>query len=332
MGCVHATGSSMATPDTCGATTPPVAKPSPKLLNSAFVFVKPHANTEKVRELVTKKLESQGINILSQVDIGGEEIDSKGLIDQHYYSIASKATILPAESIPVPRGMFRETFGEEWEKVLEEGRASNALDACKRFDCSPEELNTAWRAVRAVKFGGGFYCAKMSVNDQPELYVFNGFFMTMRSKFVGKDNEIRCFVVEWDPDQLSWSSFRHDVLGPTDPAQAPPNSIRRSILDQYNDLGLSSVPNNSDNGVHASASPFEALAEKLNWLSLELESDDLGKALLDAGISKSRIEEWSRDPQINLSDSSIGSIFDELEDLDIGDCVQKLIELNSLLK
>ena len=32
--------------------------------------------------------------------------------------------------------------------------------------------------------------AKMSVNDSPELYVFNAFFMTMRSKFVGKDNAV----------------------------------------------------------------------------------------------------------------------------------------------
>lgn len=172
--------------------------------------------------------------------------------------------------------------------------------------------------------------AKMSVNDHPELYVFNAFFMTMRSKFVGKENEIRCFVVEWDPDHLSWSSFRHDVLGPTDPNQAPPNSIRRSILNQYEDLGLSSAPNNSDNGVHASASPFEALAEKLNWLGLDLESDELGKALVDVGISKSRIEDWSRDPQIKLSDSETGSIFDELEDLDIGECIQKLVDLNKL--
>ena len=170
----------------------------------------------------------------------------------------------------------------------------------------------------------------MSVNDQPELYVFNAFFMSMRSKFVGKENEIRCFVVEWDPDQLSWSSFRHDVLGPTDPNQAPPNSIRRSILNQYKELGLSSAPNNSDNGVHASASPFEALAEKLNWLSLDLESDLLGKALMDAGISKSRIKEWSLDPQVKLSASSTGSVFDVLEDLDIDECIQKLIELNSL--
>jgi len=170
----------------------------------------------------------------------------------------------------------------------------------------------------------------MSVNGKPELYVFNAFFMTMRAKFVGKDNGIRCFVVEWDPDNLSWSSFRHDILGPTDPNKAPPNSIRRSILDQYSDLGLSSVPNNSDNGVHASASPFEALAEKLNWLSLNVESDRLGKQLLDAGISESRIREWCLDPQIKLPESSTGSLFDEVEDLDVDECVKKLVEFNNL--
>jgi len=30
----------------------------------------------------------------------------------------------------------------------------------------------------------------------------------------------------------------------------------------YKELGLTSVPNKGDNGVHASASPFEGLAEK----------------------------------------------------------------------
>ena len=159
MGHTQATGSAMS-PATCGSTSSITTPPSPpqKLLNSAFVFVKPHANTEIVRALVMNKLAGAGINVLSQADIGGEEIDRKGLIDQHYYSIASKATILPAKKIPVPRELFQETFGEEWEKVLEENRASNALDACKRFGCSPEELNEAWSSVRAVKFGGGFYC------------------------------------------------------------------------------------------------------------------------------------------------------------------------------
>ena len=147
--------------DTCQS---PITVPKPnKLRNSAFVFIKPHANNLKVYDLVTEKLESEGIDIISQVSIGGEEIDSKGLIDQHYYSIASKATILPPDEIPVPRKLFQETFGEEWEKVLEEGRASNALEACNRFKCSPEELNEAWRRATAVKFGGGFYCGTKRV-------------------------------------------------------------------------------------------------------------------------------------------------------------------------
>ena len=58
-----------------------------QLLNSAFVFVKPHANTLAVQNLVRDKLVQAGIKILTEVDISGDEIDSKKLIDQHYYAI-----------------------------------------------------------------------------------------------------------------------------------------------------------------------------------------------------------------------------------------------------
>ena len=53
----------------------------------------------------------------------------------------------------------------------------------------------------------------ISDNDKPEVYVFNAFFMSMRSKFVGEGKAIHCYVVEWDPRDLSWSSFRNDILG-----------------------------------------------------------------------------------------------------------------------
>ena len=139
--------------DTCDA---------PKLSNSAFVFVKPHANTPATRELVSDKLTKAGVTILSESDIDGVEIDKRGLIDQHYYSIASKATILPAKEIPVPADKFEEAFGEPWERVLKDNRACNAMEACKRFECSPSELNDAWQKAEAVKFGGGFYCGKRS--------------------------------------------------------------------------------------------------------------------------------------------------------------------------
>ena len=244
---------------------------------------------------------------------------------------ASKATILAPKDIPVPPEKFEESFGESWSKVLSEGRAANAMEACERFQCDPQSLNDAWaKSEKVIKFGGGFYCGLVSMNGL-EIYVFNAFFMNMRQFFVANDASIHCFEIEWDPDSLSWSDFRGRFLGPTDPAEAPNGSLRRSILHEWTKLGLLSSPNKGENGVHASASPFEGLAEKMNWLSRPIEKDPLGKELLKSGISKKTIRTWSQDPRVRLSENGEeGSIFDALEDMDASQCLSKMIELNKL--
>jgi len=56
------------------------------------------------------------------------------------------------------------------------------------------------------------------------------------------------------------------VLGSTDPTIVAEGSLRRSIFNDWKKLGLATEPNVGDNGVHASASPFEALCERLNWV------------------------------------------------------------------
>lgn len=299
--------------------------------NSAFVFVKPHANTMATQKMVREKLIFAGIKILSETDISGTTIDEKKLIDQHYYAIASKATILSAVDIPVPTDKFEMEFGEKWETVLKEGRACNALEACEKFGVDAAGLNAAWRdSEKVVKFGGGFYCGLVSVGGKGPLYVFNAFFMTMRSAFVGEGKSIHCYEIKWDPDVLSWESFRGELLGPTDPADGPEGSIRKAILDNYMELGLMSVPNKGDNGVHASASPFEGLAEKSNWLNRSVSEDPFGKALLDAGLSEQTIKEWSVDPRVEMPGGGKGSVFDALEDMDAKVCIAKLVELNEL--
>jgi len=282
--------------------------------------------------MVREKLTGKGIEILSESDIDGNTIDEKKLIDQHYYAIASKATILSADEIPVPEVKFEETFSEKWCDVLKEGRAANAMQACEKFGCTAEELDAAWQGATLVKFGGGFYCGSVSVKDQAPLYVFNAFFMVMRSKFVGDGVSIHCYEVQWDPKELSWAAFRGELLGPTDPEECPEGSIRKAILDNYKELGLSSVPNKGDNGVHASASPFEGLAEKCNWLGASSETDAFGKALIAAGLSTETIADWSVDPRVSLPGGGKGSVFDALEDMDVGDCLDKLVELNGLAK
>lgn len=298
-------------------------------LNSAFVFVKPHANTEATQKMVREKLTEAGITILSESEVDGKTIDEKKLIDQHYYAIASKATILPAAEIPVPADKFQTSFGESWEKVLSEKRAVNAMEACEQFGCDAAGLNAAWQKIDPVKFGGGFYCGLVKLNGK-ELYVFNAFFMSMRAKFVVEGTSIHTYEVQWNPAKLSWSDFRNNLLGPTDPAEGPEGSIRKTILDKYEALGLKSVPNKGDNGVHASASPFEGLAEKNNWLEISIADDAFGASLLAAGLTEETIKAWSVDPRVTLPDGSKGSVFDALEDMDVSECLEKLVELNKL--
>ena len=124
----------------------------------------------------------------------------------------------------------------------------------------------------------------------------------------------------WPSDGLSWADFRGTVLSATDPSAAPVGSIRRTILDQYKKLGLASKPDTGDNGVHASASPFEALAERVNWLGVDAGSDPFGKALRAAGASAEQIAKWSGDEQVEVEGETQGgqtmSVFDTLEDLD----------------
>ena len=152
----------------------------------------------------------------------------------------------------------------------------------------------------------------------------------MRSKFTVPGECIHYYTVEWDPALLSWADFREKLLGGTDPATAAKGSMRSVILRDYKKLGLVGEPNVGDNGVHASASPFEALAERLNWCGATLATDSFGSALIAAGVNTFNINKWSVDPQVMQPEGKNGSLFDSLEDMDAAACLDKCVLLNSL--
>ena len=114
-------------------------------------------------------------------------IDEKKLIDQHYYAIASKATILKPAELNVPKDKFKEQFGLEWDEALANGNVYNAMDGCATLGITADELDAQWgickKAKKLVKFGGGFYCGLIEMEGKDPVYIFNGFFMSMRTKF-----------------------------------------------------------------------------------------------------------------------------------------------------
>ncbi|CAD7933307.1 unnamed protein product [Amoebophrya sp. A25] len=299
------------------------------VMNSAFVFVKPHANTDKAREVVKAGLEAKKVTVLKEGLITGKEIDEKQLIDNHYYAIASKATILKPAQLNVPKKMFQDKFGKDWDETLAAGLIFNAKDACEKLGIDSEELNTNWakskKAGKLVKFGGGFYCGLVdTVEGKDPIYVMNGFFMSMRSNYVVESASIYYFVVQWDSKELSWEDFRGSVLGPTDPVTAPEDSLRGMFYKNWESYGLSSIPNVGDNAVHASASPFEALAEKMNWIGMKADEDQFGQALLKFMDTKT-LSEWSKDAQVTYGPVPIKkSVFDSVEDTDAPQCLALL--------
>ena len=163
------------------------------VMNTAFVFAKPHANTPAVLDVIKAKFGEKAINIVKEGDVTGEDIDSKGYIDQHYYAIAEKSTLTSGKDLPVDAAKFEGAFEEKWETVVSEGRAFNALEFSKNFAQFQEAgaLDTAWDATSVdkktrVKLGGGFYCGQIEVEGVKN-YTFNAFFMTMRGKFTVRD-------------------------------------------------------------------------------------------------------------------------------------------------
>jgi nucleoside diphosphate kinase len=310
-------------------------RPPKKVFNSAFVFLKPAAVTDKMKDLVKDTFEKKGIKILKEGSIAAADIDKKQLVDKHYYAIASKATLLTPDKLNIPKDKFKEQFGVEWDDVLKEGKALNAKDACEKLEVDADELDKMWggakKAKNLVKFGGGFYCAKLEKEGKGTYYVFNGFFMTMRSGYVKEGASIYYFVVEWEVKNLAWADFRGKVLGPTDPAEAPKDSLRGGALADWKNLGLASEPNTGENCVHASASPFEGLAERMNWLGYKAERDNFGKDLLNAGVRPKTIKDWCLDPVVQYGDKqkpTSKSIWDTIEDLDSPECIAKCAEID----
>jgi len=297
--------------------------------HSAFVFIKPHAVNNRVAALVSDHLAANRISVLSEGLIPAEEIDQHGLVDKHYGAIADRAMRLKPEELNIPpeaQADFLRAFGLPWTAAIQQGLVFNAADALARLGITEEDLNSRWAALRKgvdlLKFGGGFYCGKVG-----SAYIINGFYMGMRAKFTAPGTAIQYLETKWESKDLSWADFRAKIIGATDPSEAEAGSLRNVIRESWMSLDLAKCPDVGDNGVHASASPFEAMVERVNWMvGATIANDFYGKALLAVGVPLQTIEHWCTNPDVILEGRQ-APIFDLLEDLDSKECLQRVLAI-----
>jgi len=309
---------------------PAPSSPPSEEFNTSFMLLKPHANTAEAQKLVRQELLKRELKLLKEGEITAEEIHQRRIIDVHYGSMAAKALdISPPDLVVQPKGQkaFEDCFGLAWKLALEKDLVCNASEAMERLGFSSQELDRRWTPLQIgtdkVKFGGGFYCGYIE-----GLYVINGFYCSMRSQYTETGTSVHWYEVQWPVKTMSWASFRSEVLGDTDPARASQSSLRGIMHGCWEELGLQRKPHVGENAVHASASPFEALLERENWLGVEGSKDHFGEMLLEAGISRDVITSWSSDPTVE-HDGRSQSLFDLLENMDSERCLETAKKLVS---
>ena len=141
--------------DSKGSAAPPAsAGKAQALRNTAFLFIKPHAVTQGVKDLVAKRLAASGIRVARSGQIEAKAIDEKGLIDTHYGAIASRAMRQKAAELlvqPQARAEFEKIFGLSWDDALSRGLIFNAAEASEKLGVAPLEVSARFDKLERGK-------------------------------------------------------------------------------------------------------------------------------------------------------------------------------------
>jgi len=296
--------------------------------NLALVFIKPHACTPATLKAVPDFLKEQGVRVLREGSVSADEIEKQGIIDSHYASIARVGMVRDMAALGLTASAaerFQAGYGVSLDEVMAAGQLHSAATGLEVLQVSPNELLDRCLAAGYEKLGPGLYAAKLDGPEGKPIYVLNGFYARMREKFVAPGIVVNWFVVSFQEEELPWATFRGKVIGSTNPTDAVGGSLRAKIRDEWQALGLQAETNYQDNGVHASASPLEALRERKIWLGDDPEADPFGAALVARGLDKELLMQLLENPQIDFGDGRCGSAFDLLEDVDTKEVIDLLV-------
>jgi cytidylate kinase len=296
--------------------------------NTALVFIKPHAQVAGIADFVEKEFSLAGIKIAKRGELTGPEISKNGTIDSHYAAIGQYAMKTLPKDLPVPASKkeeFKAKFNEDFDEAAASGKMINTAQAMANYNISGPEVGKEFEKGKTtsgmIKLMPGCYVAY--IQDR-EIYIINGFYGSMRAEYVEATAKVSWYLLEWNELKLSWTQFRRDVLGATDPTAAVPSSIRAKILNQAESLNLGFVPTTSKNCVHGSASPLEAFNERRIWTGATSTTDAFSGALLNKfSVTAQNIDWFCTNPTIGGK-----PLFDLVEDQNTTPCLNILAKLS----
>lgn len=283
-------------------------------------------------------LATHGLRVQHHLKIPGKEMQSRRIFEGQYSTLRHFACVCPASELELSASeqkLFRTTFaGQAWPEAIDDNAVYNAVEVCQSLRIEPQDLYDAWeRAEAKVRLRKGLYIARLDRNCAGDgamkkklykpHYVVNGFYHALEAQYCAPTATTHALICDWDGAQSSWAQLHSSVVGATDPASAAEHSLRGTLFREWADLEMPSPPNLWHNGVHASASAFEGLTERLRWKKgAMLYTDPLGSRLLTARIKSTQITEWTHNPTLEGR-----PLFDQLQLMNSADCMNFLLKL-----
>ncbi|MCF7847884.1 MAG: hypothetical protein K9M45_03450, partial [Kiritimatiellales bacterium] len=192
-------------------------------INQAVVFTKPvhhlgiALTPDELDQRARSFLESKGFSVVLGKKISGPELAARDTIKQHYLMYSKAACAASVEIGERGKEKFAKEFGKVWEDEYAAGRILPTFQLLERRRIDVHQLFGFWikqfTARKTAKLQDGMIMAWL---EELDAYCINAFYPAMEANFCNPETRMDYYVVEFDPDQVSWLEFRKNILGSTD--------------------------------------------------------------------------------------------------------------------
>lgn len=286
--------------------------------NQLIFFLKPEiflsANLEHLKkslEIVEQQFSTFNIDVDGIALLSGDWLSDHEIMDRHYGYINLMSKSASSSLDDANKEIIYSHFKNDESPIL---GAHEVLEA--NPDLTPTSLDDLWMSKKSIKIRGGQYVQEYTINNTPTIVV-NGFHPSQLHHYTQDDRYIAIFLICSD---LPWSILRDVMIGDTFPDKAMKGSLRNTMLQKSDDIGIDrvSVANNCS---HLSAGPYEALSEMNNFFSpilgsqWNLNDSNLIKKGTEMGIDVNTLSNSILNPSLSIGLQNL-DLFDSTENVD----------------
>ncbi|HVF06393.1 MAG TPA: hypothetical protein VNA20_16240 [Frankiaceae bacterium] len=300
----------------------PYRASGPDDINEFCLFLKPELTALPLPGLATAfgividALHAHAVEVSAAAVIPGQVLDESGMIRAHYGVIDDVARRGTAAFSPEAASAFKLLVEESEVQGAPVLGGFQLLELYPYF--TPAALAVLYDNLVSTRLSGGTHGAVANIRGN-RVVVLNGFHPDQIERYTARDASIVALVCR---TRTPWRVLRQEMTGSTNPVAAVSGSIRRTILERQDEVGLREF-NAGMNGVHVSAGAVEGMVEIARYFSgsgseVKLVTTTFGQLLASMNLPEESLAKLAANPTSEFGGRT-APLFDMTEEVDAFD-------------